>query len=123
MNSDKLSNETNQSFSMWISRGFTLHTTSSGNHYLLMEFAESVFMVRDAVSTSQVPSCTGKFKVHARSRDLCQMVGEPREVSGVDALKALIESWRNELFRPVAHVHVHCGLAARQIWGGHMLSK
>lgn len=105
MNNDMLSNETHSS-QMWLARGFTLHRTSSGNHYLLMEFSESVFMVRDAVSTALIPSCQGQFKVHARSRDLCQMVGEPREVSGVDALKELIESWRNEVFRPVAHVHV-----------------
>ena len=91
---------------MWSSRGFTLHTTMSGNHYLLMEFAESAFIVRDAVSTFQIPSTQGRFKVHARNRDLCQMVGQPREVCGVEALQALIESWRYEVFRPTAHVRL-----------------
>ena len=91
---------------MWSSRGFTLHTTKSGNYYLLMEFSESAFIVRDAVSTFQIPSDRGRLKVYARNRDLCQMVGQPREVCGIEALEALIESWRYEAFRPVAHIHV-----------------
>ena len=112
MSNDLLNNETTSS-QMWLAHGFTLNKTSSGNHYLLMEFPESIFMVRDAVSTVMAPVCEGRFKVHARNRALHQMVGEPREVCGVVALKKLIEHWRNEVFRPVVHLHVFSSLEQR----------